>query len=153
MFDELLATYREDGTGEKRACWIDAARTYFASGERPAVLEALGDEACVVLHGSTTRNVEDPWSDLDFYLFLDEAPARRFDEHAPSRFVDVTIEGKLGHMNVTTWTDVETAFDRPDLETVYELQHAVAVLDPDERFGPVAERARAAMSAAIGSPR
>ena len=64
--------YREDGTGENRKEWIERCQRFLAGPERPAILDQLGDRACVALHGSTTRNVADVYSDLDCYLILDE---------------------------------------------------------------------------------
>ena len=142
---QLIDSYRENGTGENRSKWVSLSREFFASNERPRVLSALGDDLCVVLHGSTTRNVDDPFSDLDFYLLLDDEGTARFDSAAPSRFVDVIIDGKPGHLNVTPLANIENAFATPDFETIYELQHGVAVLDPSGRFDAIETRARLPM--------
>lgn len=145
----LIDSYREDGSGESRSKWIALSREFFASRERPSVLSALGDDSCVVMYGSTTRNVDDPSSDLDFYLLLDDEGAARFDSISECRFVDLIINGKPGHLNVTPFADVENAFAKPHLETIYELQHAVPVLDPSGRFTRIADRARLPMHEAL----
>ena len=142
----LVTEYREDGTGERRSHWIDASRRFFASPQSPSFLNVLGDEACIVLHGSTTRNVDDAYSDLDFYLLLNEDATAHFDSLLPSRFVDVEIDGKPGHLNVTSVEQLTGTFDRPDLESIYELQHAVAVRDPLGVFAPISTRTTRPMS-------
>ncbi|MFH1005940.1 MAG: DUF4037 domain-containing protein [Candidatus Latescibacterota bacterium] len=146
---KLIASYREDASGDSRTRWIAQCGRFFASPERPSVLTALSSSACVVLHGSTTRNVDDGCSDLDFYLLLDDAGLALFDSACATRFVDVSIDGKAGHLNPILFDDVRSAFAQPDLETIYELQHAVPVLDPSDRFAALRRRAMEPMSESI----
>jgi hypothetical protein len=140
-FRKLINTYREDGSGKNRSEWTARLVDFFSSNERPAFLSELGDEIAVVLHGSTTRNISDPSSDLDFYLLLSDESLSCFDEISSSRFVEITIDGKLGHLNAAPIKIIEQAFDEPDFESIYELQHAAAVYDPQGMFTSVGRRA------------
>ncbi len=147
--ESSITSYREDRAGAIRERWIKRSREHFESARDSLGLSFLGDDACIVLHGSTSRNVDDGFSDLDFYLILDEESADRFDAHFDSRFVDVTIHEKIGHLNVVTTAAIDAAFVRPDLETIYELQHAVAVFDPRDSFEPIRVKAARPMSAEV----
>jgi hypothetical protein len=145
----LLAMYREDASGENRARWIANCERFFSSALRPAVLDELQQDACVVLHGSTTRNVDDPYSDLDCYLIVEQDSLRRIDSIADVHFIEFSLDSKPGHLNVTLDTEIDAAFALPDLETIYELAHAVPVLDPAGRFAPLGRRARLPMSDSV----
>jgi len=141
--------HREDAAGENRARWIANCERFFGSAERPAVLDELQQAACVVLHGSTTRNVDDPYSDLDCYLIVGQESLTRIDSVTDAHFIEFSLEGKPGHLNVTLDTEIDAAFARPDLETIYELAHAAPVLDPAGRFAPIGRRARLPMSDSV----
>ena len=91
--ENLVAAYREDSTGEHRDKWIVACRRYLASSERPPILDEFGDDVCVALHGSTTRNIDDPYSDIDCYLLLDPRGLARLDSALGSRFIDIEVDG------------------------------------------------------------
>ncbi len=137
------------GASSNRNPWVLVARRYFESAGLPPVLDSLAGEYGIALHGSTTHGVDDKVSDLDFWLILNESTLERFDALSPSRFIDVEIEGKPGHLNPVTIEEFEKAFSPPLFEMINELQSAVALVDPSKAFARCQERAYRPMNESV----
>ena len=59
-----------------------------------AVLSKLDSRMSIILHGSTTMGVDDPFSDLDLWLLLPEKSLAGFDSLLPTRFISFQADGK-----------------------------------------------------------
>ena len=91
--------------------WLAPLRDFLPTLHLPGI-----DGATVLLHGSTTAGVDDEWSDLDVWL-LPQA-------ELPSQFIEFTLNGKKGHVNVESRRDVESRVLRCDFALIYELRRA-----------------------------
>lgn len=99
----------------------------FVSGH-PVLVEFKGQMA-VILHGSTTMGIDDPFSDLDLWLLLSAASLTEFDRQSPTRFVSFELNGKKGHLNVTSADAFADRVARCDLDTIYQLRRAAILAD------------------------
>ena len=118
-----------------------------ASGFLPDFLKGHPDlgpcagRAEAVMHGSTTFGVIDQWSDLDFWLLLEEEDLAALDLRTPARFFEFEIDGKLGHVNPESRAEFEARVARCDLPLIAELRHARPIIDPLGRVAALVERA------------
>lgn len=151
LIDNYILPITSDlrGSQPNRIPWVPAARRFFESAGRPPVLDPLLGEYGIALHGSTTHGIDDKVSDLDFWLILNESTLERFDALSSSRFIDVEIQGKLGHLNPVTIEEFESAFSPPRFEMINELQSAVALIDPPRAFARCQARARRPMNESV----
>jgi len=106
------------------------------------VIGPLADRGDVVLHGSTTRGVDDASSDIDLWWLLDDLEA--VDELSDTRFFDLGSSlGKPGHLNAESIDAFRQGVDRIDLELIFELRTSVVIRG--ERAPLLIERARTPM--------
>lgn len=133
-----------------RARWVKAARGYipgFIAGH--PLLGRYARRASVVFHGSTMLGVDDAGSDVDFWLLLPERDFRRLDRASPSRFYDVKIDGKNGHLNAESREAFREAVRRCDLDAIAQLRYAEVVVDHDGFAGRLVRLARKPMRPAV----
>lgn len=149
MFEQLVNEYLEDGVDTSQSYWVEASKRYFSSRKAPPVLGHLPGEYCIVLHGSAARGIDDKVSDLDYWLVIDEPSLTKFDAMCPSRFVEVEIEGKPGHMNPILFAEFNAAFTSPKFEIINELRCAIALYDPRGSFAEVKRRAQLPVNDAV----
>ena len=88
-----------------------------------------------LLHGSTTRGIDDAVSDLDAWCLppIDQPPL----------FVQFELSGKAGHVQVEQRPAFERRLRQCDFPLIYELRHAIILQDPDgwaERLLSIARR-------------
>jgi Domain of unknown function (DUF4037) len=112
--------------------------------EHPALAPAAA-EAAVLLHGSTTFGVDDPYSDLDVWLLVTEERARTIDAAAGTGFFVFTLEGKPGHFTVELASDFEERVRRCDFALITELRSAQILADPNGRAASLIAVARQPM--------
>ena len=74
-------------------------------------LEVIAASASRLLHGSTTRGVDDAVSDLDVW-FLPQ-------KDQPSKFVEFKLDGKAGHVQIESRTGFESRLRRCDFHLIF----------------------------------
>src|SRR5207253_5058016 len=84
----------------------------------------------VILHGSTTEGVDDPHSDLDLWALVPSMELAEFDRRSPTRFLELGLQDKRGHINVTDAAAFEGDVRRCRMPLVAELRRAVVLMDP-----------------------
>jgi hypothetical protein len=115
-----------------------------------AVLSKFAGRMAIALHGSTTMGIDDPFSDLDFWLLLPAGALAEFDALSPTRFISFQLDGKEGHFNATGADEFAEQVARCHMDTIYQLRLVVIFADD----GGVARRlqvlARQPMPKAVG---
>lgn len=113
------------------------------------ILGPFRESAAVLLHGSTTRGIDDPWSDLDLWLLIPESAAAAFDASASSRFIGFRVNGKEGHFNIGSLESFSSRIHKCDLPLIAELRTAVSVLDSGRVGTKLIELSRQPMTESI----
>jgi|GEM_PF-870938 len=128
-FKSLLDQIQLDGPNTQR--WVAASREFIPEFmKQHVILRHFRERATVVLHGSTALNVDDPHSDLDFWLILDEEEEKRYRELTSQSFVHLRIDGKEGHINPLPLKDIEACFNgRIDMVLAYEVKSGIVIQD------------------------
>jgi hypothetical protein len=126
--------------------WAAKLRTYlpgyFAAR---ADLAPLFAGASLCLHGSTAAGLEDPFSDLDLWLLLEDGTLKRLDEVSPTRFFSIELDGKPGHLNGHSVSDFTRRLAGCDLQLIFELRQAHVIFDGTGQGGGLVEQARRPM--------
>jgi hypothetical protein len=122
---------------EPRTAWSQRLAAYLPAflAEHP-VLAPFGAQASLLLHGSTCRDMDDAFSDLDVFFLLSNADLARLDAASSSRFFALQVEGKAGHLNAASVADLAERVQRCDLPLIAELRMGVLI---EDRAGGVAE--------------
>jgi hypothetical protein len=84
----------------------------------------------VLLHGSTTRGIDDPYSDLDVWIFLPASRLPELDAAAGTRFFAFDLDGKPGHFTAEPAEEVAQRVRRCDFPLIVELRVAAILADP-----------------------
>lgn len=148
-FDNLLRQIQDNGENTRK--WVDASKRYFATlSHQDEILRSLDEDITIVLHGSTTRNIDDPHSDLDFWLVLDDAEDDKFRSITDQSFIPVEIDGKPGHINPLRLRELEACFSgRIDMVLVNEISDAVVIADKKRVFDHFVELSKRPLSDAV----
>ncbi len=94
------------------------------------ILSKFSDTITIVLHGSTTRNIDDSFSDLDFWLILDENEYKLFKKISPQSFIPLNINGKEGHINPLPMEKIsDTFYKKIDMFLLNELKDCQIIID------------------------
>jgi predicted nucleotidyltransferase len=110
--------------------WSEKLKSYLPSlmGEQP-ILAEFADRAAILLHGSTCRGVDDPFSDLDLYVLLRAGDLAEFDRRSPIRFYEFDLDGKPGHWVAYALEELTARVDRCDMALISELRTSIALYD------------------------
>ena len=148
-FESLLRQIREDGDNTRK--WVNASRSHFAGFvHENEILRAVGSNITLVLHGSTARNIDDAYSDLDFWLVLDDEEDAIFRSVTDQSFIPVEINGKTGHVNPLPLRDVQACFsDRIDMVLANEISDAAVIVDGKQIFERFITLSKKPLSAAV----
>lgn len=109
-------------------------------------LRALGNDASIILHGSTTFGVDDAVSDLDVWVLVDDAALRRVDALASTRFFEFKLEGKAGHFTVHAREEFARRVGQCDFPLIAELRKSCVLIDALNEAESLIGRARMPMS-------
>lgn len=122
--------------------WPDRVRSVLRTlAKDDAAVASIAAAASVLLHGSTTRGVDDAFSDLDVWML---PPTE-----CPWRFIEFAVAGKPGQVQVESRRDFEVRIRRCDFPLIWELRHAVLLEDHDGWGDGVIALARREMSADV----
>lgn len=110
--------------------WSAKLKTFLPAflGQHP-VLASYQERASVVLHGSTCRGVDDAFSDLDLYFILSAVDLVELDARSSTRFFEIQVDGKPGHLNAQALADFTARVDGCDLPLITELRSALPIED------------------------
>jgi hypothetical protein len=117
--------------GENTTKWITASKKYFRSFiHSDPILKYFSEQIIIILHGSTTRNVDDAYSDLDFWLVLNDQEYDRYKSLTDQNFIPVTIDGKEGHINPLCISYLEKCFNNEiDMNLINEIRTSIVIMD------------------------
>lgn len=133
---------------ETRASWVGKAKAFlppFLKGHPH--LAQVAARCTVIFHGSTMQGVEDEVSDLDFWLLLGRDDLVKLESGAATRFFEIKIDKKDGHLNAVQADELAAQVDACDLPVIAELRTAEAVVDGLARGNVLIGKARLAMGA------
>jgi hypothetical protein len=126
--------------------WVKRLREFVPVylAEHPA-LACVADEATLLLHGSTTRGIDDPFSDLDVWIFLPAAMLPDLDAATATRFFPFELDGKPGHFTVDPSEEVARRLRHCGFPLIAELRVAETLADPRDEAGSLVRFARQPM--------
>lgn len=70
------------------------------------VLQHFRSSASVILHGSLTLGIDDPYTDIDLWCLLPEDQLKALDSLSSTRFFSFELDGKPGHINAHWSLDI-----------------------------------------------
>ncbi|MFQ5648401.1 MAG: DUF4037 domain-containing protein [bacterium] len=122
--------------GENTAKWSAAAKEYFQTFiHAEPILKHFSDNITIVLHGSTTQNIDDAHSDLDFWLVLDDPESQKYRSISEQNFIPVEINSKKGHLNPLRISHLDRCFDNEiDMVLINELISSIVIVDKKNAF-------------------
>jgi hypothetical protein len=108
-------------------------------------LSRVCERGDLVLGGSTSLGVDDEFSDLDLELALSDEDAAAFDEASPTRYIDFTLDGKLGSILVTSFDEWDAGIDACDMPLISELRNAIVLSESVGAAGRLISKVRQPM--------
>lgn len=134
LFHSLFGQIRDNGENTRK--WVNASKNYFAEFiHTHEILRTMADSVTIVLHGSTSRNIDDPHSDLDFWLVLDDPEREKFQSITEQSFIPVEIGGKPGHINPLRLSELEACFSHHiNMVLANEVSSAIVIEDRKNVF-------------------
>jgi hypothetical protein len=112
-------------------------------------LRAVRKCAALVMHGSTCRGIDDAFSDLDIYMALSDEDLAKLDTLSDTRFFGFELDGKAGHINAWSVSDVENRVRSCEMPVIRELRDGITLADPEGSGIRLVEEARHPMSDAV----
>jgi hypothetical protein len=108
--------------------WSEKLKSHLPSlmVEYPILVE-FADRAAILLHGSTCRGVDDPFSDLDLYVLLRAGDLAEFDRRSPIRFYEFALDGKKGHWMAYALEEFTAHVGRCDMALISELRTSIVL--------------------------
>jgi hypothetical protein len=85
--------------------------------------------AALLLHGSTTRGIDDPYSDLDVWMLVPDPALQAIDAGSETRFFQFELDGKPGHVTVELRDEFDRRLRHCDLPLIAELRLGVVLAD------------------------
>ena len=116
---------------------------------RTPALAAISDDLDVVFHGSTTLGIDDAWSDLDLWALVSEESLAKADALSPTRFYELMLDGKRGHLNLEARRKVCEGVNACDMHRIAELRSAMVLRDCSGTAGRLIGLAQRPMSEAV----
>ena len=138
-----MSTNEEQAVMESWAARLGPfAATFF---QQTPALQGLLPHCAVVLHGSTTRGIDDAFSDLDLWVLLPRDALMRAESVAGTRFFSFVLQGKKGHFNLEAIEEASGRVSACDLERIAEWRTARILLDVDNMAHTLAAQSRQPM--------
>jgi len=104
--------------------WVNRLRGFLPELAARPELAQLASAWSVLLHGSTTKGIDDAHSDLDLWALVEPTGLAELDRCSPTRFFGFELAGKKGHLNVED-ADLFTSRVRScDMPLLAELRDA-----------------------------
>jgi predicted nucleotidyltransferase len=126
--------------------WSEKLKSYLSAlmAEQP-ILAEFADRAAILLHGSTCRGVDDPFSDLDLYVLLRAGDLAEFDRRSPIRFYEFVLDGKKGHWVAYALEEFVARVERCDMALISELRTSIVLHDRLDGAQPLLDSAKSPM--------
>ncbi len=144
-FQELLKQYNHPG--DKSKYYVDemkgAITGLIANNNALALFQ---DNLTLVLHGSTARNIDDQFSDIDCWIVFDDAELMKFDELCEHRYIPFVLNGKPGHMDPISINELNSCFSRININLIHEIRDAGIIIDNKKIFRDIQTIAKKPMS-------
>ena len=86
------------------------------------VLQHSHTSASVILHGSLTLGIDDPYNDIDLWRLLLEGQLSALDDLSSIRFFSFELDGKPGHINAHPAAEFEQSIRECNMDTIYQLR-------------------------------
>lgn len=134
IFNSLLLQIKDNGRNTIK--WVSKSKEYFAHFiKKNDILRAIEKSITIVLHGSTTLNIDDPHSDLDYWLLLDDKEYEKFITITEQSFIPLEIDGKEGHINPLRTRDLEACFSNQiNMVLANEISSSIIIEDRKNVF-------------------
>jgi hypothetical protein len=126
--------------------WSEKLKSNLPSlmAEQP-ILAEFADRAAILLHGSTCRGVDDPFSDLDIYVLLRAKDLAEFDRRSPIRFYEFMLDGKKGHWMAYVLEEFAAHVECCDMALISELRTSIVLHNRLDRAQTLLECAKSPM--------
>lgn len=126
--------------------WREKLQAYLPGFfDQHPVLSKFYQGATVFLHGSTTRGVDDRGSDLDLWLLQSDSDLAALDAASDTRFFEIELDGKPGHLNAESLSSFSQRLERCDMHLIAELRQAVILADHTGKARELLDMARRSM--------
>ena len=112
--------------------------------EHPVLLR-FHQRASVLFHGSITMGIDDQGADLDLWFLLEEPDLAKLDAICETRFSQITVDGKEGHLTAESVEDFSERLARCDMDLICQLRNAQIMSDNTGAATKLVELARKPM--------
>lgn len=113
------------------------------------VLQHFRTFASVILHGSLTLGIEDPFTDIDLWCLLPEDQLKALDDLSSTRFFSFVLDGKPGHINAYSTAEFNRSIRECNMDIIYQLRRGAIIQDADGMAARCQAIARMPMSASV----
>ncbi len=134
LLNDFLKQYELNGK-HKKFC-VKELKNYFNHHiDENDILSQFKGNLVLVLHGSTTRNIDDDYSDLDLWLILSKDEMDYYDRISEHRFIPITIHSKEAHANPISLIEFEACFNsKINITLINEIQDSEIIIDDKNIF-------------------
>ncbi|MHA1991458.1 MAG: hypothetical protein ACW98A_10880 [Candidatus Hodarchaeales archaeon] len=129
---------REDiPNSDPKNFWSNELKKYIPEFlEKHTILKNFNKNASVILHGSITLGIDDPFTDIDLWFLLPEEEFLELKNVSESLFFDIKVNDKLGHLNAEPIEDfsrrvyqLKGEYGQNDMDIIFQLRNAEIILD------------------------
>lgn len=135
IFNRIVSQY-QNSSNEIRNKWVELSKEYFSSFVNAnEVLSQFKNDITIIMHGSTTRNIEDNYSDLDYWLILTKDEYEKYKKITPQSFIPIKINNKEGHINPLSIDEIEKSFNKNiNIQLINEISDSAIIVDKKNIF-------------------
>lgn len=113
------------------------------------VLQHFHNSVSVILHGSLTLGIDDPFTDVDLWCLLPEDQLKALDDLSNTRFFSFELDGKPGHINANSAVDFERSIRECNMDIIYQLRRGAIIQDVDGMAAKCQSMAMTPMSPSV----
>jgi len=100
------------------------------------ILKNFQNNASVILHGSITLGIDDPFADIDLWFLIPEEEFVELKNVSESLFFEIEVNDKLGHLNAEPIEEfsrrvyqLKDEYDQSDMDIIFQLRNAEIIID------------------------
>jgi hypothetical protein len=129
---------------KKSVLLLNQAREKADELSRHPVLSQHWEHLSLILKGSTSRGNADRYSDIDLVFYASEEDRQSIVSAYHAQGLADRTDGIFmffpnGHYHIESFEALEAYFTRQDFVHCWEVEHAVALSDPTNRFGQIVQ--------------
>lgn len=94
------------------------------------ILGSFRSCAAVIFYGSLTRGFDDEFADVDLWALLPEERLPSLDALSATRFFELRLDGKEGHVTVHGVAEFADKVHRCCMDTIFQLRASLILTDP-----------------------